>query len=1054
MAFVTKDTGEVVFIPPSNEEIIQNKKDIVEVEETKVQRELTKELQEKIAEHARYLVSSNQGILPFTNRNIYSTIKNLVVSPLGSVDIVLPIYNSIHIAKQCIEKVFERTVWPFHLYIVDDDSDLYTKECLAEIAKKHSNITVITNSKNRGFAASVNRGIKAGNGQYVCLLNSDVLVTDMWLTKMVLAAKADNRNQIICPATNNTAIVDIPMSQGSSYLTMNNTFEKFAVRNYPQIMATGFCMLFPRDLIDKIGLLDESYVSYGEDSEFWFQTINYQENGRFKNYQAVMADDCYVFHERSSSFSSLGAEGHMGLRKSASSKFNERNPSFREWQKSYSVKKALGHLRDKIPSSIVNDQKFKYRVCWVVHATDRCGGMSYIADIVNEMIERGIDAKIALIKRTPEMRTDYIGELRTAPVVFEDYFDFLNNFNLRVFGPNKKGLVVAATVELSSVVRSLCDNFNHLTPVLHCQSHEPDLVDDPTLISKIKQSFRLIPNVITNSKWITDIFTKEYDITPFATVNPGVDIDLFYPRNRSKGDDRLTICIPVSKNEYRGYSRVLKLIPELESQAKARRLEMRILLVGANKNPIPASTAIALGAIPPVRLATLLGNEVDLFVEPSKNHSYGLPAIEAMVSGVPVVSWENKGIREYANDSNSLIIDDGCSIKDAARAILDILEDKTYRTIYSERSLELRNTHSRKVLIDEFINQLEKKFNLNFTKRRIVVVVPHLRKHGGPTTMLAIANELANHGHDVSINTLYADLNPEVIKQTNLQIDTDSKNIPKCDLAIINSDNPLCPTVAKSPSIKKKIMLKLSHNARFKQLEEEGLQQKWDAIVTSSDWLKNACENVTPSWNYPSQSAHRIGWWHYSHEQMAKNPQERTYGDGINTPITIGTLIHNHPLKGSTDAIQILGKLHSKYGDKVQFIGIGEVDPRKFQLNLPNFQYRYAPNREELATALQSMDIWFGASKTEGLGRMGLEAMSAGCAVVVSDTGPEYANPGINCLLYPVNDADAALSQLDRLMTDAELRKQIQVQGFKTAQEKSNPTECIESLEKIIGDLF
>lgn len=1050
MPFITNETGTVIWREPSSEDIVTNRKELTEIEDTSIQRELNKDLQDKIAEHARYLISSNKGVIPFTNRNIYQTIRNIIQTTPGKVDIIVPVYNSIHIAKQCLEKVVERTVWPYHLYIVDDASDEYTHNKLEEFVNNHPDIaTLITNQRNRGFAATVNRGVRAGNGEYVCLLNSDVLVTDMWLTKLVLSLKADDKNQIACPATNNTAVVDIPMAQGSSYLAMNSVFERFAVRNYPEIMPTGFCFILRRELLNKIGYLDESYANFGEETEAWWRTITYSKDGHFPNYRAVMADDSYVFHQRGESFSSLGASKHMGLRKTASALFNSRHPEFAAWQKNYNVKKSLGHLRDRIPTAIINDRKVKYRVCWVVHATDRCGGMQYIADIVNELNERGVDAKVVLIKRKPESPTDYISDLRSAPVVFDDYSDFLNNFSLRVF---RKGIVIASTVELSSVVRALSDNFPEITPVFHCQSYEPDLIQDPSLVSKIKQYFHLIPNVITNSHWITEKFEQEFNISPIATVHPGVDVDLFYPRDRSLGDERPTVMIPVSTLPYRGYDRVVEIINELEKEKS----DLRILLVGVNKSPVPTSRAIALGPLAPVRLATLLGTEVDLFVEPSYNHSYGMPALEAMASGVPVVSWDNKGIFEYANN-NCVILGNSEPIEASIKHILEVLKNTEIRREFSSKALAIRETHNRNNLVAEFIEALEKKFNLNYAKRKITMVVPHLRKHGGPTTMLHIANELSNHGHDVQISTLHDDINHEVTRMTHVPINTIdpiTQDIPKCDIAIINSDHPLCAKVANAPQIKKKVLLKLSQNARFKQLEEKSLQQKWDAIVTSSDWLKAVCENVQDGWNYFPHPATRIGWWHYGHEQMSKAPCDRVYNDGVTTPLVIGTLIHHHPSKGSQDAIQVLGEIQKSFGNRVRFIGVGEIDPRQFQLSLTNFAYKYSPNREEMAETLQMCDIWFGASHTEGLGRMALEAMSASCAVVCSNTNPEFADPGVNCLLYPVGDIKAGIENVTKVLNDAELRKNLQDQGYQTAKKFSNSIPCVDALEEVIRKVF
>ncbi|KKL70806.1 hypothetical protein LCGC14_2101200, partial [marine sediment metagenome] len=73
------------------------------------------------------------------------------------------------------------------------------------------------NKKNRGLAATVNRGIEHGENHYICVLNSDVIVTKGWLKKMVLAIEADERNKIVNPCSNNTALINIPLQQGYDY---------------------------------------------------------------------------------------------------------------------------------------------------------------------------------------------------------------------------------------------------------------------------------------------------------------------------------------------------------------------------------------------------------------------------------------------------------------------------------------------------------------------------------------------------------------------------------------------------------------------------------------------------------------------------------------------------------------------------------------------------------------------------------------------------------------------------------------------------------------------
>ena len=45
-------------------------------------------------------------------------------------------------------------------------------------------VTVITNTTNRGFPAAINQGLQRRAGEYLVLLNNDVVVTDGWLDQL------------------------------------------------------------------------------------------------------------------------------------------------------------------------------------------------------------------------------------------------------------------------------------------------------------------------------------------------------------------------------------------------------------------------------------------------------------------------------------------------------------------------------------------------------------------------------------------------------------------------------------------------------------------------------------------------------------------------------------------------------------------------------------------------------------------------------------------------------------------------------------------------------
>ena len=51
-------------------------------------------------------------------------------------------------------------------------------------------MTVVTNTTNVGFPAAINQGLRLARGEYLVLLNNDVVVTDGWLDQLIALVNA------------------------------------------------------------------------------------------------------------------------------------------------------------------------------------------------------------------------------------------------------------------------------------------------------------------------------------------------------------------------------------------------------------------------------------------------------------------------------------------------------------------------------------------------------------------------------------------------------------------------------------------------------------------------------------------------------------------------------------------------------------------------------------------------------------------------------------------------------------------------------------------------
>lgn len=1052
-------TGALVWENPTPESIQAFKRNVIDISESTAAKaaettNITNQLE-------KFMVETLNGAKRLADSNItLLNSLNTVVSRqgLGIVDIIIPVYGGLYILKESIRTIEQRTNWPHRITIVDDCSpDEKTRDYLrslqvrwAEEKKPHQ---VLFNKKNKGFSATVNTGIKATNGFYICVFNSDVLVTDNWLSKMVLALESDSKNQIVNPCTNNTAMIDVPMQPGASYINMNRALEKVSSHRYPEIMPTGFCFMLRRSLTRHIGFLDEGFENYGEETDYWMRTITHVTEGEYPRWRAVLADDTYLFHERGSSFSGLGHSIHMAKRVDGAERFKARWPTWKNWQKSFDVKKTMAPIRSTLPMASMINPKSRYNIAFVTYSTAYCGGMKFIADIVNRLLENNVNVKVVQIKRDPTKPIqDTLGELRCAPILFDDPADIIKNFKARVF---EKGVLVAATNELASIVKEICKGDDKLTSILFAQSHDPLISPDLEMKKHMEAAYKSVDHIISNAQWLNEDIYKSYKVKTLGYVRPGFDNDIFFPRDRELGDDRPTVMFSLLKSyPFKGYDRGVAVAKALSGLIRKNNENFRLMAIGINQvHECP--DLICMGGVAPNYLAKLLSTEVDIFVDPSHVHTYGLPALEAMACGAVPVMWDNYGVNEYATHTHdSLIFPKDTTPEALANEIFTLLKDKI--KLNNLKAEAVKVNQNRIEAVNKFTNILENTLKVAHNPKNIAIITPHLRKRGGPTTIMDIANKLHDKGHKVDMYTLYSDLNTELLTQLKVPIHIDWKNIKPCDLLITNSDNPENPFFSGLKQVKKKALLKLSHNKRFQKLEDNSLNIKWDHIITSTKWLAEVCAkpDLSEGWTYKPQVARRLGWYHYDHEDFASEPAKKLFRplEG-NTPIVIGTLAHHYPLKGTPDTMKVLDILKQKYGPKLYILTVGEQG--EWAKQKPEWcEFMFSPSRKDLAQAMSQVDIWLNFSHTEGLGRMSLEAMSASCGLVVTDTGAEFASNDKNCLIAPVGSIRRLAEATERLIIDHVLRRTLATNAFATAQKWSDSSAYAQDLDRIVQEIF
>ena len=105
--------------------------------------------------------------------------------------IIIPVWGQLEFTQQCLASLKEHTRPAWELIVIDNGSNDATAAYLAGVRDMASvPVTVVTNTTNLGFPAAINQGLRLARGEYLVLLNNDVVVTDGWLDQLIALVNA------------------------------------------------------------------------------------------------------------------------------------------------------------------------------------------------------------------------------------------------------------------------------------------------------------------------------------------------------------------------------------------------------------------------------------------------------------------------------------------------------------------------------------------------------------------------------------------------------------------------------------------------------------------------------------------------------------------------------------------------------------------------------------------------------------------------------------------------------------------------------------------------
>lgn len=148
--------------------------------------------------------------------------------------------------------------------------------------------------ENLGFSAGVNHGIRAAFDdptQFLLIINNDAELVPGSLSELVRCASSHSNAGLLAPLILNP---DGTRQSSGEFFNPWSFAVKPATNNLTPTFLTWACVLIPRRTLDVVGLLDETFFMYWEDTDYGLRCLA-------EGLDLVVVETARVVHEISSS---------------------------------------------------------------------------------------------------------------------------------------------------------------------------------------------------------------------------------------------------------------------------------------------------------------------------------------------------------------------------------------------------------------------------------------------------------------------------------------------------------------------------------------------------------------------------------------------------------------------------------------------------------------------------------------------------------------------------------------------------------------------------------
>jgi len=213
--------------------------------------------------------------------------------------IIIVNWNGMDITLECLSSLRQLSYSNSVIVLVDNASTDNSVQAVKQFAPE---VTVLEMPQNLRFAGGNNQGIRHAlerGADYILLLNNDATVDKDCLSQMVSRMLTDRRIAMVSPKIYYYSRPDTLWYAGGRISSWMGIMYHVGLREKDRgrydsatdlDFATGCCVLVSRELVENVGMLDESYFMYAEDADWSMRA-------RMAGYRIVFEPKAFVWHK-------------------------------------------------------------------------------------------------------------------------------------------------------------------------------------------------------------------------------------------------------------------------------------------------------------------------------------------------------------------------------------------------------------------------------------------------------------------------------------------------------------------------------------------------------------------------------------------------------------------------------------------------------------------------------------------------------------------------------------------------------------------------------------